>query len=64
VFREGTLCAHASLAIETVAARWQCPSCGVAIERGRMLRCASCNEPARLAAGDEIFLRRIELEVA
>jgi len=64
VFRAGTLCEHASLTIESIAALWQCPNCGVAIERGKSLRCALCNEPARLAAGDEIFLQRIELEVA
>ena len=64
VFRAGTLCEHASMTIEEIPARWQCPECGSAIARGRVLRCALCNEPARLAAGDEIVLQRIELEVA
>ena len=59
VFRDGTLCEHASLTIERVAARWKCPQCG---EEG-FLRCTRCDKPARLAAGDEIVLQRIELEV-
>ena len=63
VFRAGTLCERAALRIDRVPARWECPRCGAAIARGAFLRCASCNEPARLAAGDEIVLQRIELEV-
>lgn len=58
VFRDGTLCERATLSIERTAARWACPRCG---GEGR-LRC--CDTPARLAAGDEIVLQRIELEVA
>ena len=64
VFREGTICANAAMVIERVPALWQCPKCGVAIERGAMLRCRPCGEPARLVTGDEIVLQRIELEVA
>lgn len=60
VFRGGTLCEHASLAIERIPARWKCPQCG----GEGFLRCTRCNTPARLAAGDEIVLQRIELEVA
>jgi hydrogenase nickel incorporation protein HypA/HybF len=63
VFRTGTLCEHAALAIERIPVRWECPRCGTAIPRGAFLRCTPCNEPARLAAGDEIVLQRIELEV-
>lgn len=63
VFREGTLCERATLTIDRIPARWECPNCLKAIDRGAFLRCASCNEPARLAAGDEIVLQRIELEV-
>lgn len=59
VFRGGTLCEHATLTIDRVPARWKCPQCG---EEG-FLRCARCDKPARLAAGDEIVLQRIELEV-
>ena len=57
VFRDGTLCEHATLSIDRVPARWECPRCG---GEGR-LRC--CDTAARLAAGDEIVLQRIELEV-
>lgn len=64
VFRAGTLCELATLAIDRIPARWECPHCGTAIARGSLLRCATCDEPARLVAGDEIVLKRIELEVA
>ena len=59
VFREGTLCEHATLSIDRVPTRWECPQCG---GQGS-LRCDRCNAPARLAAGDEIVLQRIEVEV-
>jgi hydrogenase nickel incorporation protein HypA/HybF len=62
-FRGGTLCETAPLTIERVGARWHCPNCGGAIPRGAILRCAICGEPARLASGDEIILKRVELEV-
>jgi hydrogenase nickel incorporation protein HypA/HybF len=62
-FRERTICEHAALHVETVPARWECSTCGGVIERGRALRCRQCGVPARLAAGDEIVLDRIELEV-
>ena len=64
VFREGTVCERASMSIESIAARWVCPRCEKPIARGGMLRCPACEEPARLSAGDEIILRRVELEVA
>lgn len=64
VFRGGTLCEHATLTIDRVAARWECPLCGAEVARGEFLRCELCNAPARLAAGDEIVLQRIEMEVA
>ena len=64
VFRGGTLCEHATLAIDRVTARWQCPHCGGEVARGGFLRCVLCDAPARLVAGDEIVLQRIELEVA
>jgi len=63
VFREGTLCERAALTIDRVPARWECPSCGAQITPGAFLRCVLCGEPARLAAGDEIVLQRIEMEV-
>ena len=64
VFRAGTICENASMAIERVPAIWQCPKCGGPIARGNMLRCSACDEPARLTSGDEIILQRIELEVS
>lgn len=64
VFREGTLCAHATLTIDRIAARWECTRCKGEVARGGFLRCPNCNAPARLATGDEIVLQRIELEVA
>jgi hydrogenase nickel incorporation protein HypA/HybF len=63
-FRFGTICQDAPLTIERIAVRWECPHCNLAIQRGAILRCPACNRPAKLAAGDEILLRRVELEVA
>ena len=64
VFRAGTVCEQASMTIDRIPARWQCSMCHSPIERGAFLRCPSCGEAATLAAGDEIILQRIELEVA
>jgi hydrogenase nickel incorporation protein HypA/HybF len=61
-FRERTLCEGAELAIESVPACWACPGCERALERGAILRCESCDRPARLIHGDEIILERIEME--
>lgn len=62
-FRQGTCCADAALQIERVAVRWECPGCAGGIPAGNMLRCPTCEVPARLAAGDEMHLDRIEMEV-
>ncbi|MCB9563958.1 MAG: hydrogenase maturation nickel metallochaperone HypA [Kofleriaceae bacterium] len=62
-FRAGTVCADAELTIRQVAAEWRCPGCDTALARGAPLRCATCGRPARLTAGDEIILERIEMEV-
>ena len=62
-FVAGTICERAPMTIERVAATWSCPNCRQPIPRGAVLRCKPCNEPARLAAGDEIILRRVEMEV-
>ncbi len=64
VFRERSICAEAELEVVPVAARWVCRGCGAPIETGSILRCTVCQEPARLAEGEEIILERIELEVA
>jgi hydrogenase nickel incorporation protein HypA/HybF len=63
-FRFGTICADAPMTIERVPARWECPQCHAPFAPGTVLRCSVCSEPARLAAGDEILLRRVEMEVA
>jgi len=60
-FTARTPCDGAELAIAPVAAEWRCDTCGRALPAGAVLRC--CDRPARLAAGDEIVLERIELEV-
>ena len=62
-FRERTICARAALDVQTIPARWECPGCLRAIARGERLRCPVCALPARLAAGDEFVLDRIEMEV-
>jgi hydrogenase nickel incorporation protein HypA/HybF len=63
LFRERTLCAGAALEIEPVAVQWACPRCKRAIAPGNVLQCPGCAQPARLSAGDEIILQRIEMEV-
>jgi hydrogenase nickel incorporation protein HypA/HybF len=63
-FRERTVCAGAELDITPVAAEWVCPRCRRPIAAGQILRCVECGLPARLEAGDEIVLERIEMEVA
>jgi hydrogenase nickel incorporation protein HypA/HybF len=63
LFRVRTICENAPLYVEAVAARWMCPDGHGDIDRGRALVCPSCSRPARLAAGDEIVLQQLELEV-
>ncbi|HLF56623.1 MAG TPA: hydrogenase maturation nickel metallochaperone HypA [Thermoanaerobaculia bacterium] len=62
--RVGTRCAGAELEMRSIAASWRCRSCEVEIGPGSVLSCPSCGAPARLVAGDEIVLERLELEVA
>jgi len=62
--REGTRCAGAELEVREVEPRWSCRACGGEVPSGAALRCAACGAPARLAAGDEIVLESLELEVA
>lgn len=62
-FRDGTVCADAELSVEVVPIRWQCPGCETTLAPGQVLRCPRCGTAARLAAGDEIILDRIEMEV-
>lgn len=62
-FRADTVCAGAALDVRAVAAAWRCPGCERALAPGAALQCPTCGRPARLTAGDEIVLERIELEV-
>jgi hydrogenase nickel incorporation protein HypA/HybF len=62
-FTGRSACEGAELDVRPVAASWECPRCGLAIDRGQILRCPTCARPAHLARGDEIILERIEMEV-
>jgi hydrogenase nickel incorporation protein HypA/HybF len=62
-FRERTICEGAELEVSVVPVRWACERCGRDIERGHALQCPVCRRPARLVAGDELILDRIEMEV-
>ena len=62
-FKERSACDGAELDVRAVAARWQCPRCQSPIAAGALLRCPECGRPAKLIAGDEIVLERVELEV-
>jgi len=62
-FRATTVCAEADLTVRRSAARWSCPRCARVLEAGARLTCPDCSAPARLTAGDEILLERIEMEV-
>lgn len=55
--------AAAELAIVEAPARFCCAECGASVEQPGPLCCAACAGPARLAAGDELILERLELEV-
>ena len=62
-FRARTVCDGAELAIHAVPADWRCPDCRRAIPVGWALRCPQCRKAARLVAGDDIILDRVEMEV-
>ena len=62
-FTDRSICAGAELEIVPVAVCWGCPACGTDLPPGSTLRCGDCGGPARLTAGDEIVLERIEMEV-
>jgi hydrogenase nickel insertion protein HypA len=64
VFRGRTVCERAELSLRAVPALWSCPRCAKAIVPGEVLTCPDCGIAARLCAGDEIVLERIEMEVA
>jgi len=54
----------AALEIIAESASWNCESCGADVAAGGLLRCASCAGNARLCAGAELILQRVELEVS
>lgn len=56
--------AAASLVIIEEKAAWRCAECGAAVLEGGALRCAACDGQATLAAGGELILQRVELEVS
>ena len=62
-FTDRTICADAALEIVPVPVRWGCLACDTDVQPGGALRCDDCGGPARLTAGDEIVLERIEMEV-
>ena len=62
-FRVHTICEDAPMEVDEVPERWSCPNGHGDIPPGRRLTCETCGRPARLAAGDEIVLERVELEV-
>jgi hydrogenase nickel incorporation protein HypA/HybF len=62
-FREASICRDARLVIETAPARWKCPRCDDEVQTNGVLRCARCDRPAILAAGGDIVLERVALEV-
>jgi hydrogenase nickel incorporation protein HypA/HybF len=55
--------ARASLEIVGEAAVWICKACGGVVTAGRTLRCAVCDGTARLHAGGDLILQRLELEL-
>jgi len=63
IVRAGTICAGAVLEVERVPARWECSACRRPLGAGERLQCAACGAQASLAAGDEILLGQVELEV-
>jgi hydrogenase nickel incorporation protein HypA/HybF len=61
--RERSICDGVPLEISRVESRWACRVCGEAVARGALLACPRCGGLARLEAGDELLLERIEMEV-
>jgi len=53
----------AMLEIEPEAAEWRCAECGATFPTGAPLQCTRCSGFARLFAGGDIILLRVELEV-
>jgi hydrogenase nickel incorporation protein HypA/HybF len=62
--RDGTVCADAPIEIQVVGAQWTCAACDRGVGPTGPRRCGTCGGPARLTAGDDLRLERIEMEVA
>jgi hydrogenase nickel incorporation protein HypA/HybF len=62
--RLGTVAEHATLTVQTIPVCIRCPSCQSEHETDpNDLRCPSCGEwRTRLIRGDEMMLRRMEIE--
>jgi hydrogenase nickel insertion protein HypA len=54
----------AILEIADERAEWRCTACGAVAAPGGPLRCAACDGEVRLAAGGDLILDRVELEVS
>jgi hydrogenase nickel incorporation protein HypA/HybF len=63
LYRVRTLCDQATLDVEDVPAQWVCPDGHGPLPTGQRLTCRRCGRPARLEAGDEITLMKLDLEV-
>jgi hydrogenase nickel incorporation protein HypA/HybF len=53
----------ATLDLVVEAAAWACERCGARVASSGPLRCSACDGDARLDAGGELILQRLELEV-
>ncbi|MCC6406673.1 MAG: hydrogenase maturation nickel metallochaperone HypA [Planctomycetes bacterium] len=53
----------AELELVSERARWSCRACGSGLRAGAALRCELCGGEGRLAAGGELVLDRVELDV-
>jgi len=62
--RERSVCDGVDLTIRCVPAHWSCARCDSAIGAGAPLVCPACGGRAKLTAGEELVLDRIEMEVA
>jgi hydrogenase nickel incorporation protein HypA/HybF len=53
----------AALEIVGEAAAWRCAACGAAVAADGPLQCGACDGVPRLAAGGDLILQRLELDV-
>jgi hydrogenase nickel incorporation protein HypA/HybF len=61
--RERSPAAGARLDLVSVPVRWACRACEKPLAPGGASPCPECGGAPRLAAGDELILDRIEMEV-